>query len=181
VPEFVGPCFLPELSPPLAPSAVFSPLVNTNVLREGMDEADENAERGDECHPRYRLPAMEAGVFDMELRVWRALRRGVWGEWMLFGGSDPSCPDERAFSFLKVSLPGFMNMSMSTCVMDTHITQRRVRCAGGCGEHRVCQYFFVASKSEDGGVCPLPEVAHPLAVRRCGICCAACRGNRPRT
>ena len=39
--EFVGPCFLPELSPPPALSAVFSPLLKINVLSEGVDEADE--------------------------------------------------------------------------------------------------------------------------------------------
>jgi hypothetical protein len=31
---------------------------------------------------------------------------------MLVGGGNPACPDERAFNFLKVSPPGFLNLSM---------------------------------------------------------------------
>ena len=38
---FVGPCFLPELSPPPALTAVFSPLLKSNVLSEGVDVVDE--------------------------------------------------------------------------------------------------------------------------------------------
>ena len=39
--DFVGSCFLPEFFPPAALSTAFSPLVNTNILSEDIDEPDE--------------------------------------------------------------------------------------------------------------------------------------------
>ena len=73
-------------------------------------------------------------------------------------------------------------MLMSADVVDTHRTQRRVRCAHSCGDHGVCRDSIVASKIEvGGGACPLAEVVPSQPVRHFGICSAAFRGDWPRT
>jgi hypothetical protein len=83
VSEFVGPCFLPELSPLPAPNAVFSPLVKSNVLSEGVDELDEspdvemNVIRATESPRRHLRSSTWSGGFGV-LRDEESSASGCW-------------------------------------------------------------------------------------------------------
>jgi hypothetical protein len=110
VSDLVGASFLPEFPLPAALSIAFSPLLNTNVLSEWVDECDETWKGEMNVIRLYRHPAMQVVLCDLERRVSRAGRGAVCGDWMLLGRSDRLRRVERASSFVKVSLAVATNL-----------------------------------------------------------------------